>query len=1201
MESSESAHVTVLRNGGDVDGLIAVLQAQTPLKNVRGEAAHALWDVGDARAVMPLIAALQDPDDSHLRVNAAKALGKIGDARAVMPLIAALQDPHDGVRSVAAETLGRMPDTRAVMPLIAMLQDAEDRELRKNAAFALREIADARAVKPLIAALQDPHDGVRSMAAEALGRIGDRQAISPLIHAMQDTDGTVRYNAIDALQELKAVEAVEPLLAALKDKDESVCSHAITALGELGDGRAVDAIISSIRWDTVLSGNQATAAVALAKLGDKKAVTPVLVALEHWGGDHSRLGYLIHALGILGDGRAVKPLMAILKGPAGGDPGNAQVAEALGNIGDSQAVDLLIRGLINEHYDDNLKRVCARALGQIGDARAVEPLSEALKDNNEEVRAAAAEALERFAERRTVETTVSPPAIKPEAKKQPASLLGTFQDLLEQARTHERAGDLNAALATYRRAQAFVGENQDEDPALQLAGQMLDLHIERTEQLLSGLWSVPEPVNALQPDEVVEPAIPEAAVETPVEEKTELSLPVEEEELPVLHRPSVQPPVEEPKAANAPVARFVGIITCPNCEMRVIIKPDGTCPSCHRSISASQSRKVPAEENGELPASPVSIDEPDETLPPSSRRDTTPVIAEPASEPLKCPLCAEKIPADARFCPFCGAEFVITAKGYCSSCHTIVELEDSGNCPECGGRTIDQQIRRTLGAQPAENSQPQPVREGHTPDSEPADPHLGACATILCHSKPFNKTGNFFMKAMTVVMLASMIIGVWGSFQRGNDVRFLLPLVLCLMIFLLVGNRAETVLTNYGLLTIRGFGPGKREYFDLQDIESLASHSAGKGGHLSITTRDGRLHKVRVYSDPMEFQIQFRRLTKPSEPGRKASRPAAARPAADESVPEAGTRPPTGRWPESMSRVTDWFNRNEDQPIKVDVISIDDGRESPFTSAHGKFRSIQEHPTQKGCYRIEFDSHLQVGSDFDRIALGYEVSGVSSVGPRLVIVKGSNQRIEITAGVEPPVPAPPRAPLEVTWPEVPGYALQECNSCMGSGVHPVRDNHEASCQQCEGKGGYLVKEPAETCRACNGKGYRPVRDIYSETCEKCDGTGWLGVLKYSQALAEAPSAASLQEKPVQKPEPAPEKPGPQECPKCSGDLSERSGSPVSPYINTYTCSGCGWVGFRCGEAGCDGYLKPQEAGYPSSVRYNCVKCGWTGIGPRVRS
>jgi hypothetical protein len=76
-------------------------------------------------------------------------------------------------------------------------------------------------------------------------------------------------------------------------------------------------------------------------------------------------------------------------------------------------------------------------------------------------------------------------------------------------------------------------------------------------------------------------------------------------------------------------------------------------------------------------------------------------------------------------------------------------------------------------------------------------------------------------------------------------------------------------------------------------------------------------------------------------------------------------------------------------------------------------------------------------------------------------------------------------------------------------------------------------------------------------------------------------------------------PGKPLCPKCNHSLDEGKGSPISPYNNTYSCSNCDWIGLRCGNAGCDGYLKSEEVGYPDSVRYNCIKCGWTGMGPRV--
>jgi hypothetical protein len=71
-----------------------------------------------------------------------------------------------------------------------------------------------------------------------------------------------------------------------------------------------------------------------------------------------------------------------------------------------------------------------------------------------------------------------------------------------------------------------------------------------------------------------------------------------------------------------------------------------------------------------------------------------------------------------------------------------------------------------------------------------------------------------------------------------------------------------------------------------------------------------------------------------------------------------------------------------------------------------------------------------------------------------------------------------------------------------------------------------------------------------------------------------------------------------ECPECKQTVNETKGSPVSPYINVFSCPGCGWTKLRCGESSCDSYLEAEEMGYENTVRYTCVTCGWTGTGTR---
>ena len=89
-------NVEKLKGKRDLKGLIKALRYKRD-GGVRSSAAEALGEIGDARAVEPLCAALRDKD-VDVREAAAEALGKIGDARAAVPLRSALGDEDSDVR-----------------------------------------------------------------------------------------------------------------------------------------------------------------------------------------------------------------------------------------------------------------------------------------------------------------------------------------------------------------------------------------------------------------------------------------------------------------------------------------------------------------------------------------------------------------------------------------------------------------------------------------------------------------------------------------------------------------------------------------------------------------------------------------------------------------------------------------------------------------------------------------------------------------------------------------------------------------------------------------------------------------------------------------------------------------------------------------------------------------------------------------------
>ena len=145
---------------------------QAWLAEYDGQMCGTLGDLGDQRAVDPLIAALKYSGKygaDVLRTAAAEALGELGDRRAVEPLVAALKDGN----WAAAKAIVLLDVKSAVGPLIAALKDKDD-QIRTTAARALAVVMHPYRRKDqeaaLLAALDDSYREAREVAGLALGR-----------------------------------------------------------------------------------------------------------------------------------------------------------------------------------------------------------------------------------------------------------------------------------------------------------------------------------------------------------------------------------------------------------------------------------------------------------------------------------------------------------------------------------------------------------------------------------------------------------------------------------------------------------------------------------------------------------------------------------------------------------------------------------------------------------------------------------------------------------------------------------------------------------------------------------------------------------------------------------------------------------------------------------------------------------------------
>jgi HEAT repeat protein len=145
----------------------------------RWKAAWALGQVGDARAVVPLIGCLDfsrkfvaGEGEFTLNMVASWALGRIGDSRAVGPLSWALENECTDFVWIAAWALGEIGDPRAIGPLEKALARGEF-ECMWSADAAMAEGREHKiesAILDYITAAT--YQGVESPILQALDKLG---------------------------------------------------------------------------------------------------------------------------------------------------------------------------------------------------------------------------------------------------------------------------------------------------------------------------------------------------------------------------------------------------------------------------------------------------------------------------------------------------------------------------------------------------------------------------------------------------------------------------------------------------------------------------------------------------------------------------------------------------------------------------------------------------------------------------------------------------------------------------------------------------------------------------------------------------------------------------------------------------------------------------------------------------------------------
>lgn len=308
---------------GDPRDIEALIEALAHPEE-RDAAAYALGELGDPRAVEPLIAAYTatlvggDPQkalapffaDSYgtARDMIIQSLAKIGDHRATKTLLAALHDPGRYIQDSAYRGLGKLGDPCAVEPLLTCL--LEDHE--SDAAQPLLEIGSAQAFEGLRRVLVSPEypdyvrcgvarafkEGARPLPdilfqrlqnaetlqercviVEILGTSGDPRAFPLLLVILNNPqeDRLTLRAAIGVLCECHQEWAVEPLLTLLTNHPSRILrALAAQALSSVELPEVTTALCEALNDE---AGSVRTSAASSLALRDDPRIIPALEAM----------------------------------------------------------------------------------------------------------------------------------------------------------------------------------------------------------------------------------------------------------------------------------------------------------------------------------------------------------------------------------------------------------------------------------------------------------------------------------------------------------------------------------------------------------------------------------------------------------------------------------------------------------------------------------------------------------------------------------------------------------------------------------------------------------------------------------------------------------------------------------------------------------------------------------------------------------
>ncbi len=335
-----------LRNAGSAAVPYLLEHLEGRRKGDPARAVELLREIGEPSATPALVKELSRGRISQGLVL--DALASIGDARALLPILALLDDPTPATRLRAMRSIESLLfEPSAAADIITERLFDSELEIQLLAARYLGDMKARSAVPALLAiASEGASPSLRATALQALGEIRDVRAAPVALEALEAKSPALRAIGADVLFALAAPATTTPLLALARNPQHVACSLAIEALGAvLRDKKHRGAVRVLLRRSQSHRQAQALAAIeALASIDDDR-IGPHLMEIVNTANPQRRQA-AIAALGVRGHLQSATLLRSLLTSAT--QKTGAAAAWSLGLLGDTDSVSLLLRAVRRE-------------------------------------------------------------------------------------------------------------------------------------------------------------------------------------------------------------------------------------------------------------------------------------------------------------------------------------------------------------------------------------------------------------------------------------------------------------------------------------------------------------------------------------------------------------------------------------------------------------------------------------------------------------------------------------------------------------------------------------------------------------------------------------------------------------------------------------------------------------------------------------